>query len=56
MKNWKTTVAGLAGGALTAYAGGLDLTHVLLGLALAALGLVAKDKDVTGVGINAQRK
>lgn len=47
-KNWKTTIAGFAGGGLTLYADGTDLKHILLALAMAVLGVVAKDKDVTG--------
>lgn len=47
-KNWKTTIAGFTGGGLTLYAGGTDFKHILLALALAGLGSVAKDSNVTG--------
>ena len=46
--SWKTSIAGLAGGALTAIAGGMDWKHVLAGIAIAIIGAVSKDHDVTG--------
>lgn len=48
MKNWKTTIAGLTGGALNLYANGTNLKSIVLALALAALGAFSKDHDVTG--------
>lgn len=44
-KNWKTTLAGFLGGALTAWAGGMDLKSVVIGAAIAAVGTAAKDHD-----------
>lgn len=52
LKNWKTTVVGLATGAgiafLTSLQGGLTPKDAALAAGVAALGLVAKDSTVTG--------
>ena len=59
MTNWKTTLAGLGFGAayvlLTGLQSGLSIKDALIGAAIAALGVLAKDFDVTGVGNNATR-
>lgn len=47
MKNWKTTVAGLAGGALNLYANGVDIHQIVFSIAIAVLGAMAKDRNVT---------
>lgn len=46
--SWKTTVAGYVAGVATYVAGGMDFKHAVLGAALALLGHMAKDGDVTG--------
>lgn len=46
MANWKTTVLGLAAGALNLLANGIHWKQVLLSLAIAAVGVLAKDFDV----------
>lgn len=46
--NPKTTVLGVAAGALTLAAGGLDWKHALLGAVLAAFGAASKDHNVSG--------
>lgn len=48
MKNWKTTLFGLASGALNMFANGTNWKQVLVSLGLAGLGLLAKDHDVSG--------
>lgn len=52
MRNWKTTLLGLALGFGFAFqdglSGGLTPKNALLGAGLAALGLVAKDFNVSG--------
>jgi hypothetical protein len=48
MKNWKTTVAGLLLAAANLIANGATWRQVLVSLAYAVLGLVAKDCNVTG--------
>ena len=48
MKNYKTTLLGLAAGALNLFANGADYKQVLLSLAVAALGMFAKDHNVVG--------
>jgi hypothetical protein len=47
-KNWKTTVIALAAAALNLYANGVTGKQLLLSVALAAFGAVAKDHNVTG--------
>jgi len=61
IKNWKTTLAGLLGGLIVALgpaigarlqgdktAPPITAQNVLPGIALAVLGALTKDKDVTG--------
>ena len=48
MKNWRTTLAGLGAAFLNLYANGLTLKAAGLSVALAAIGAVAKDYNVTG--------
>ena len=43
--HWKTTLFGIAAGGFQLAANGLDLKHVLGAVALAALGIFAKDLD-----------
>jgi hypothetical protein len=52
-KNWKTTLFGIGAGALNLLANGAKWQQVLLSVAVAALGLVSKDSNVTG-GTSAQ--
>ena len=67
-KNWKTTVAGILGGFLLLVGpqAGARLTgdpeappitseRLIIAAALASLGFLSKDKDVTGVGMTAKR-
>lgn len=56
MKNWLTTIFGLAAGGLQLAAGGLDWKHVLLAVATAAIGVVAKDYNTTGAGSTAVKQ
>lgn len=48
MKNWKTTLAGLAAAGLNLFAQGTNWKNVLVSVGLAALGTLAKDSNVTG--------
>jgi hypothetical protein len=53
MKNWKTTLCGVAGGIVVAVipilqTGGVNLKDLAIGAALGALGVLAKDLNVTG--------
>lgn len=53
MKNWKTTIAGVIGAvvttAVTLYqTGTLDIKTIVTACALAAIGILAKDLNVTG--------
>lgn len=48
MKNWKTTLFGLAAGAFNLFANGANWKQVLVSVGLAGFGLFAKDHDVTG--------
>jgi hypothetical protein len=48
MKNWKTTLLGIAAGFMNLIAGGMTPKNAGLSLALAALGCAAKDLNVTG--------
>ena len=41
--NWKTSLSGIAAGALTLYANGTDLKHILLSVGITLLGLFAND-------------
>jgi hypothetical protein len=47
-KNWKTSLFGLGAGALNMFANGTGWKQVIFSAAFAALGLFAKDHDVTG--------
>lgn len=46
MSSWKTTAAGLAAGALYAFANGFTWRHVLVSLSFAGLGYLAKDWNI----------
>jgi hypothetical protein len=48
MKNWMTSLFGVGAGALNMFANGVNWKQVLVSVALAALGIVAKDHNVTG--------
>jgi hypothetical protein len=48
MKNWKTSLFGLGAGALNLFANGVNWKQVLMSAAVAAVGLFAKDNNVTG--------
>jgi len=55
MRNWKTTLVGAIAGGLVAIqpllaTGTLDIRALITGFALAALGVVAKDFNVSGEG------
>jgi hypothetical protein len=52
MKNWKTSLAGLGAGILNLLANGHNWKQVLLSAAVAALGLVGKDLNVTGGSVH----
>jgi hypothetical protein len=69
VKNWKTTMAGIGAGLLmllgpsaTARLNGdtsappITMERVLTAAGLAAIGVLAKDADVTGIGAMARRK
>lgn len=48
MKNWKTTLLGLGAGFLHLWATGANPKSAAVAVAIGALGMVAKDHDVTG--------
>ena len=48
MRNWKTTVIGVIGGALSLYTGGMNGKSAMIAATLAALGAVSKDFNVSG--------
>ena len=48
MRNWKTTLIGLAAGLLHLVANGASWETAAVSVGVAALGAVAKDSDVTG--------
>ena len=48
MKNWKTTLFGLAGGALNLLANGTNWKQVLFSVAITGLGILAKDFNLGG--------
>ncbi len=48
-KNWKTTTAGLAIGAINLFVNGATWQAIVVSVGFAALGAFAKDHDVTGV-------
>lgn len=52
MKNWRTTLAGLAAGGFNLFANGNSWKQVVMSLALAGVGLLAKDHNVTGGTVN----
>jgi hypothetical protein len=60
MKNWKTTLTGLAiGGGYTFLSylqQGLKARDAAIGVGFVILGALAKDFDVTGIGGMARRK
>ena len=43
LTNWKTSLAGIAAGALNLYATGTDWKHILVSCGITLLGLVAND-------------
>lgn len=54
MKNWKTTLAGCIGAAVMVVVslyqtGTIDLKTLIISAAIAAVGVLAKDLNVTGV-------
>lgn len=48
LTNWKTTLFGLGAGALNLFANGTNWKQILMSVATAAIGIAAKDFDVTG--------
>ena len=48
MKSWRTSLLGLGAGALNLFANGTHWKEVLLSFGIAALGLAAKDSNVSG--------
>lgn len=46
MKDWKTTLLGLASGALNLFANGTGWKQVLLSVAVAALGVFTQDSSL----------
>lgn len=48
MKSWKTTTIGFAAAVLQLMAGGMNLKSAAMAAAVAALGAMAKDHDVSG--------
>lgn len=55
MKNWKTTIVGAIAGGLIAIQpllanGAVDFKALAYGFAIAALGVVSKDFNVSGTG------
>lgn len=50
LKNWKTTLAGLALGTMYTVAGVADWKHLVVSILMAFTGLVSKDFNVTGTG------
>jgi hypothetical protein len=51
MKEWKTSLFGLAAGALNLFASGANWKQVLFSVGIAAVGVFAKDSNVTGGAI-----
>lgn len=49
MRNWKTTLLGFVAAVLQLMAGGMTLKNAAAAAGVAALGLVAKDHDVSGL-------
>jgi len=54
MTNYKTTVAGFVVAVINLIANGVNWKQALFSAAIAALGTVAKDFNVTGVGSSAK--
>lgn len=48
LKNWKTSLLGFGIGFLNLYASGVNPKNAAMSIGLAALGMLAKDFDVTG--------
>jgi hypothetical protein len=48
LTNWKTTLMGFAAGGLNMLASGTNWKTVLFSIAIAAMGVFAKDHNVTG--------
>lgn len=48
MKNWKTTLAGIASGVAYLVTGQPDWKHILVAVLMALTGMTAKDFNVTG--------
>lgn len=46
--NWKTTLLGILAGALNLVVNGVNWKQALISATLAALGIAAKDANVTG--------
>ena len=49
MRSWKTTLVGIVVGFLNLSLNGVSVKSILLSAAVAALGTLAKDYNVTGV-------
>lgn len=56
MKNWITTLCGLAAGGLNLFANGTNWKQVLVAVGLAGLGAVSKDFNTTGTGATATKE
>lgn len=57
LKNWKTTLIGIAGGVPTiihAYSVG-GKTEAIMGIAILLIGLLSKDHDTTGIGTTSHK-
>lgn len=48
MNNWKTSLFGIGAGVLNMFANGTNWKEILVSAGIAALGIFAKDHDVTG--------
>ena len=49
MRSWKTTLVGIVAGFLNLSLNGVSVKSILLSAAVATLGTLAKDYNVTGV-------
>lgn len=56
MKNWLTSLAGIGAGALNLLANGTNWKQILVSVGVAALGLVSKDFNTTGNGVDATKE
>jgi hypothetical protein len=54
MTNWKTTLAGIAAGALNLFATGASWKAILSSVAIALVGILAKDFNAPGTTIQAR--